>query len=312
MLEETRESIALLQRAPLPDKIAMSTRLIKEWDEYWQGDVSVSFSGGLDSTVLLHLARRILGDELPAYFVDTGLEYPSIKQFVRSTPNVITIRPKLSFRQVLEKYGYPVISKKIAQYIKEARSAKRQGNTDSATYVLRTTGVIKSSGKKSPMGMIPRKWQFLIDAPFDISDNCCKALKVRPLREAPHPYTGVRLEESRQRLNSHLVLQSRGMFEGQGYTMRSPRSTPLYAWTDQDIHEYIDVFDVDYADVYKGDNPADRTGCMFCLFGIHMEGTPNRFQTMQTTLPKLWAYCMDDLGLREVLEYIGVPWRNEQ
>lgn len=34
----------------------------------------------------------------------------------------------------------------------------------------------------------------------------------------------------------------------------------------------------------------------------------NRFQRMKVTHPKQYAYCMDKLGLREVLEYIGVPY----
>lgn len=51
-----------------------------------------------------------------------------------------------------------------------------------------------------------------------------------------------------------------------------------------------------------------RTGCMFCMLGVHLEKEPNRFQRMKVTHPKQYAYCMDKLGLREVLEYIGVPY----
>lgn len=29
---------------------------------------------------------------------------------------------------------------------------------------------------------------------------------------------------------------------------------------------------------------------------------------MKVTHPKQYAYCMDTLGLKEVLEYIGVPY----
>ena len=53
---------------------------------------------------------------------------------------------------------------------------------------------------------------------------------------------------------------------------------------------------------------AKRTGCMFCMFGAHLEKEPNRFQRMKVTHPKQYAYCMDKLGPREVLEYIGVPY----
>jgi len=58
---------------------------------------------------------------------------------------------------------------------------------------------------------------------------------------------------------------------------------------------------------------ADRTGCMFCMFGCHLEKEPNRFQRMKETHPKQYAYCMKSvekggLGIKEILEYIGVPY----
>ena len=58
-----------------------------------------------------------------------------------------------------------------------------------------------------------------------------------------------------------------------------------------------------------------RTGCIFCMFGVHLDPEPNRFQHLQKTHPKLWRYCMRSwdkggLGMREVLEYMGVPYEN--
>ena len=60
-----------------------------------------------------------------------------------------------------------------------------------------------------------------------------------------------------------------------------------------------------------------RTGCMFCMFGCHLEKTPNRFQRMQDTHPNQGKFCMKPvseggLGEREVLEFLGVPWRKEE
>ena len=70
---------------------------------------------------------------------------------------------------------------------------------------------------------------------------------------------------------------------------------------------------IDYLGEYEPEDTlettgCDRTGCMFCMFGCHLEKEPNRFQRMKTTHPKQYEYCMDKLGLREVLEYIGVPY----
>lgn len=116
----TKEHLAQLQALPLPLKIKKTELRIKEWYEYWEGDVYVSFSGGKDSTVLLDIARRLYPD-IEAVFSDTGLEYPEIKEYVKTYSNVTIVRPKHSFKQILTKYGYPIISKEVANVVDGAR-----------------------------------------------------------------------------------------------------------------------------------------------------------------------------------------------
>jgi hypothetical protein len=53
---------------------------------------------------------------------------------------------------------------------------------------------------------------------------------------------------------------------------------------------------------------AQNTGCMFCMFGVHLEQSPNRFERMALTHPKLYDYCINNLGLGNVLDYINVPY----
>jgi 3'-phosphoadenosine 5'-phosphosulfate sulfotransferase (PAPS reductase)/FAD synthetase len=113
---------------PLEFKIKKSKEKIKEWiDFYGKEKVYVSFSGGKDSTVLLNLVRQIEPSILAVY-ADTGLEYPSIKDFVKSFDNIKIIRPKMSFRQVINKYGYPIVSKESASNIYYARRALKLGD----------------------------------------------------------------------------------------------------------------------------------------------------------------------------------------
>ena len=114
--ELTKERLRELQALPLERKIGFTAARIIEWYNHWQGNVFVSFSGGKDSTVLLHIARSLFPD-MKAMFLDTGLEYPEIREFVRSFNNVDWVRPKMSFKQIIEKYGYPVISKDVANKI---------------------------------------------------------------------------------------------------------------------------------------------------------------------------------------------------
>ena len=110
-----------MQAAPLDVKILMTKTRIREWiREYGEDGVYISFSGGKDSTVLLDIVRQDYPN-VPAVFCDTGLEYPEIREFVKTIPNVEWIRPAMTFKQVIEKCGYPMISKEVSECVYGAR-----------------------------------------------------------------------------------------------------------------------------------------------------------------------------------------------
>lgn len=157
-----------LQKLPLERKIGISQARIAEWYNYWQGEVYIAFSGGKDSTVLLDLVRKLYPD-VPAVFSNTGLEFPEIVEFVKTVENIEIIRPKIPFNKVIEKYGYPIISKEQSGYIYEYRNSKSQKHKDLRLY-----------GNKNGSFKISKKWRYLIDAPFKISDKCCNVLKKEP------------------------------------------------------------------------------------------------------------------------------------
>lgn len=121
MAKHTMNDLYQMQSLPLEAKVQMSKRRIQEWvDEYGEDGVYVSFSGGKDSTVLLDIARSIYPN-MKAVFVDTGLEYPEIRQFVNAFDNVDILKPKMTFKEVIEKYGYPFISKEVSNNVDGAR-----------------------------------------------------------------------------------------------------------------------------------------------------------------------------------------------
>lgn len=100
------------QALPLEAKIIVSKQRIKEWYEHWDGEVYISNSGGVDSTVLSHLVHSLYPD-VPDVYCDTGLEYPELRNFIMSKSNVIMLKPQMGFIDVIKKYGYPIISKEI-------------------------------------------------------------------------------------------------------------------------------------------------------------------------------------------------------
>lgn len=130
----TSENLKEMQAWPLERKIRVTQTRLIEWYQHYDGKVYVSFSGGKDSTVLLDMARRIYPD-IEAVFIDTGLEYPEIREFVKTFDNVTWLKPKMNFRQVIEKYGYPLGSKHTAKLIEDSRKgcAYTQRYMDSTT-----------------------------------------------------------------------------------------------------------------------------------------------------------------------------------
>lgn len=114
------ERLKELRALPLERKIGITAARIIEWYRYWNGNVYVAFSGGKDSTVLLHLVRSLFPD-VPAVFSNTGLEYPELQRFVKKFDNVVVLYPKMRFTEVISVYGYPLISKETAEAMYYAR-----------------------------------------------------------------------------------------------------------------------------------------------------------------------------------------------
>lgn len=282
------------QSLPLDIKIKLSKIRIREWYNFYGGDVYISFSGGKDSTVLLHLVRELY-PQIPAVFLDTGLEYPEIKKFVRKTNNVIWLKPKLSFRQIIDKYGFPLVSKENAHKIYEIRTTKSEKLKSKRLY-----GDAKGNGK------LPEKWKYLIDTDIKISSTCCDIMKKNPAKKYEKetnrkPFIGTMASDSSSRTISYM---RRGC---NSFSGTRSISNPLGFWLEEDVWSYLKNYGVPYSKIY--DMGYTRTGCMFCMFGVHLEKEPNRFQRMKQTHPKLWDYCIKRLDLKTPLDMIGVPYQ---
>lgn len=276
----------------------------------------ISWSGGLDSRLVLHIVRDLCGisrDRCPAVFIDTGLEYPEVRECALRHADVV-LRPKLNFKQVIERYGYPVISKRVSQYVHEVQVARARGNANSATCHLRLTGQ-RSDGTYSKMGKLSDCWQYLCDAPFKCSSQCCGVIKKAPAKayadgSGRRLILGLRAADGQQRELTFLTKRG-GACNAFG---EKASSWPVALFTDQDVIAAVRESGIDYPDNYKDQTLTDGTvvpaatgsGCMFCMFGVHLEKPINRFERMKVTHPQKWEYCMTNLGLRQVLNHLKV------
>lgn len=317
-----------MQALDLDDKITIARVRIQEWYEHWDGAVYVSFSGGKDSTVLLHLVRSIYPD-VPAVFCDTGLEYPEVREHVFSTPNVVILRPKIDFRSVIQKFGYPVISKEVSERIYQYRRGWLGKKTQDRCFKGINPDGSKSFFKFSELSLK------LVNAPFAVSHKCCDAMKKQPFKKYEKE-TGRKLINGMIAEESLLRMTSYERYGCNAFDSKRPASRPLMTWTEQDVLRYINREGLEIPSVYgeivpvpMGDDTAgqcemfgdgrlmttgcERTGCMFCMFGVHREKEPNRFQRMKITHPAIWRYCMKPwdeggLGMKPVLDFLGVKY----
>lgn len=387
MGKHTMSDLYQMQSLPLSAKISMTARRINEWvNEFGEDGVYLSFSGGKDSTVLGHIIREVCGyKNIPFVFVDVPTQYPELKQFAQTFDNLVILKPKISFAQVCEKYGFPLFGKEIANCIDGARryvkclDSKNNSNTiltdrqtvpyacymadllgidrrvnkGNADYQSLQMGVIPSGskyrldrlngvlldndGRKSQFNM--EKYKFTLDAPFDISDKCCDYLKKEPTHEYEKktrrkPILATMATESRARTQKWLQ-------EGcNAFDCKRPHSKPMSFWTEQDVLLYIKKNNLPICSVY-GEVVTDyeamgqcenqmsfadfgifdkerpllkttgcqRTGCVLCGFGCHLE-KESRFLRLKETHPKFHnlLYILKNNG---VTYAEAIDWVNE-
>lgn len=339
MAVHTKTDLLQMQSLPLDAKIRMTARRISVFCD--SEDAYLSISGGKDSRVLDDLERRFVKSGIPRVFINTGLEYRSVRECGTKYADVV-LRPEKNFREVLTEYGYPVISKEVAQTIAEARNGLKNGKNQKRIEMLNGT-LKKKDGTKSIFN-IPH-YKFLLDAPFRISHKCCDVMKKKPAKKyeketGRSPILATMAEESRLRLQKWLLHGCNA------FDMKRPQSTPMAFWTENDVLEYIFKYKIDYAECYGEIVPqvdesqiegqmnlydithnyegcrfcttgCKRTGCIFCLFGIRQ--TPNKILQLEKQDKKIadyvlnggkydsegmWIPTNEGLGYTKILDYL--------
>ena len=338
-MNHTAEDLKMMQSLPLSIKVRMTEERIRQWYQYWGGKVCVSFSGGKDSTVLMHIARGLYPD-IPAVFSNTGLEYPEIQRFVREYGDVDIVTPKMHFFDVVMQYGFPMISKETAESISYSRRIKRgkecdfrRGQLLGQSYLDLLSG---SCVRKYENGKVvsckindikhgdvlvkstfnKEKWlPICLNLPAMIGANCCAKIKKSPMKkyQSENGYTPILATLAEESMIRHAAWLKHGC---NAFESKKPMSQPMSFWTEQDVLAYIVKNDLKIASVYgdivsedeNGDiysptdligdirpnlkcTGCDRTGCIFCGFGAHLEKV-SRFERLAKTHPRQYEYCI--------------------
>ena len=341
--EEKRKKKAqmtAMQALPYEVKVRRAELRAREFMErLYDMDLNAHVSvGGLDSIVLLMFLRSI-GIDVPAISV-SALEDRSIQR-VHESLGVIKIMPGKPKVDVLNEFGFPVISKKIAGRIDTLQNPTEKNKTVRHAIITGECGEQGHFAKNSRM-KLPQKWLELFAgyenenegvnykiAPFKVSNKCCLYMKEKPCDEwarehESRPFLGLMASEGGQR--EEALVEHGCNYFGKDVI----RSAPFAPFLRQDLLQLALDLKVPVPEIYgeirrKPDGTlyttgAQRTGCTMCGFGVHLEERPHRFDKLRERNPEEWEFwmyrcCTDPVtgekyGWGRVLDYIGVEWKD--
>lgn len=328
----SNEELSYLQSLPLEQKVMIAKDRIRSFVRFYGTDgVYVSFSGGVDSTVLLHIVRSIYPD-VRALFLDTWMEWPQIRAFVSEFPSVDTKKPCMGMKEIIKNYGWCFPSKDVAEAIWAARKGQK--------WAINKLRGLDKDGKPNKYREQYKKWLPLYESKFIISPYCCDEQKEKPAYEyeeetGRHPIIGTMASESARRKETYLrtgcntfdTTIAYDAYTGEEIRRNNnrPMSRPISIFSKQDILQYIIKNHLKYAAPYGKILEADqvegqcafdfcpcgklkctgesRTGCMFCPVGCHLDGLA-KFERLKAYNRKVYEYVMEELGEKDLIEWI--------
>ena len=265
----------------------------KTLEQYGEENFYLSFSGGKDSTVVHYLLDMALpGNRIPRVFINTGIEYNAIVNFVEKMAEkddrVVIIKPQKAIKETLEKYGYPFKSKEHAKKVDQWQRHHKMTN-----YLIKYLDDETKSKFKCPEVL---KYQFTDENDLKISHLCCLKLKKEPVHKwekeqnKPIYITGIRSGEGGQRSNI------KGCAIFQNGKLRNFH--PLLPISDQWEEWFIQTKQIKLCELYYEPFNFKRTGCKGCPFALTLQ---EQLETMEKYLP----------GERKQCEFIWKPVYDE-
>lgn len=301
----------MLQRLQwsMEQKLDHTVGTIDKFVRMTNGKAYVAFSAGKDSLVLLDIARRFVNKNILAVFDNTGMEYPESVQYAMGFSNLEIVKPKVPIKQMINKIGFPLVSKDISHKLAIMR---KNMNGKYAEKLLRK----RQTDGSNRYGYLPYKWRFLLYVPYNCSEACCYHLKKHPMakfnaEKGLFPMIATTVAESATRWAA--VQRVGGCIVARGNMMKA---TPISFWTDDDIWAYINRFQLEVNPLYTEHN-FQRTGCMFCGFGAQYK-SDRRFVNLFNIHRNIYKACMsytnNGCSYRMALTQIGanLPEENIQ
>lgn len=265
----------------LNDRIVKAQSII---NKYGVENFALSFSGGMDSTVLSYLIDLALpNNTIPRIYADTGIELKMIRDFVYNAkehdPRIVILKPTTPIKKMLENDGYPFKSKFHSSIVSEYQL---KGLTLSCRKYLGVAN--KSWGKERTCPTILR-YQFHGWNKIKISDKCCINLKEQPIKNwkkehnIKYDILGIMASEGGRRSNAK-CLAFRGS-KLKAFQPLAPMSKEWELW-------FIKNFNIPICDIYKPPYNFTRTGCKGCPFNLNLK---KDLETLKHFFPDEYKQC---------------------
>lgn len=243
--------------------------------KYGEENFYLSFSGGKDSTVVHHLLDMAVPEnKIPRVFINTGIEYNDIVQFVKelaeSDERFVIIKPSQNIKEMLERVGYPFKSKEHSVMVHEWQLGHRE--TKKMKTYLSETG----SRYECPKML---KYQFTDEFKMKISPECCNELKKKPVKKwqkenkKPINITGMQREEGGERTHIDCIMVKNGKM-----VKFHPLAKVSGEWEDWLIKEHK----IKLCKLYEEPYNFYRTGCKGCPFSLSLS---QQLEVMELYMP---------------------------
>lgn len=186
----------------------------------------LAFSGGKDSIVIEHLARRAMV-KYEAHYHITTLDPPELTKFIKiNYPHVLFDRPKSTMWEIMIKKGFPPSRAKryCCEILKEGGGRRR----------IVVTGVRREESKQRESRTV-----------FEANINSRTTYREDVFREDLQPSLESKRKIQRLKMRTKHILN------------------PIIDWTEEDVWNYIIYFGLPYPSLYDEEG-VNRLGCIGC------------------------------------------------